>query len=133
MKPTTSKYERIKLQLSPPIAHLTLVYPPVNVIDLQMMGELASAFSEVEALPMISMVILRGEGECFSAGVDIAAHTSSNIAEMLQKFHAVIRIIVRGTKIVLAVIDGNCLGGAAELAMACDIVITTESATWGFP
>jgi len=133
LKPTTSKYGRIRLQLSPPIAHLTLDHPPVNVIDLPMMDELTSAFSEVEALPMISIVILRGEGECFSAGVDVAAHTPSQVAEMLQKFHAIIRIIVTGTKIVLAVIDGNCLGGAAELAMACDIVITTQSATWGFP
>jgi cyclohexa-1,5-dienecarbonyl-CoA hydratase len=133
LKPTTSKYERIRLQLSPPIAHLTLDHPPVNVIDLQMMDELTSAFSDIDGLATISIIILRGEGKCFSAGVDVAAHTSSKIADMLQKFHAVIRIMVTARKIVLAVVDGNCLGGAAELAMASDLVITTQSATWGFP
>jgi len=133
LKPTASQYERINLQLSTPIAHLTLVNPPINVIDLQMMDELASALSEVDALPTISMLMLSGQGKCFSAGVDVAAHTPHKTVEMLQKFHAVIRAIVSAKKIVLAAIDGNCLGGAAELALVCDIVITTASASWGFP
>jgi len=86
-----------------------------------MMDELLSAFSELNALPAISIVILSGQGSSFSAGVDVAAHTPPKVAEMLQKFHAVIRAIV------------SCRKGAAELAMVCDLVITTESATWGFP
>jgi len=126
LKPTTSKYGRIRLQLSPPIAHLTLDHPPVNVIDVPMMDELTSAFSEVEALPMISIVILRGEGECFSAGVDVAAHTPSQVAEMLQKFHAIIRIIVTGTKIVLAyemVEPGFLINGITILRRARDAIV----------
>jgi len=133
LKPTVSQYERIKLQLSTPIAHLTLLNPPLNVIDLPMMDELASALSEVDALPTISMLVLSGQGKCFSAGVDVAAHAPHKTVEMLQKFHGVIRAIVSARKIVLAAVDGNCLGGAAELALVCDLVITTESASWGFP
>jgi cyclohexa-1,5-dienecarbonyl-CoA hydratase len=133
LKQPASQYERIKLQLSAAIAHLSLEHPPLNVIDLPMMDELLSAFSELNALPAISIVILSGQGSSFSAGVDVAAHTPPKVAEMLQKFHAVIRAIVSCRKIVVAVVGGNCLGGAAELAMVCDLVITTESATWGFP
>ena len=130
---TTTQFARITLQLTPPIAHLSLVHPSVNVIDLQMMEELASAFSETESLPAISTIILSGEGRCFSAGVDVAAHTPDKIAAMLQKFHGVVRAIVNTKKITLAVVHGDCLGGGAELAMVCDFVITTASATWGFP
>jgi cyclohexa-1,5-dienecarbonyl-CoA hydratase len=130
---SAKKYERIHLQLAAPLAHISLAQPPVNVIDLQMMEELASAFTEVEALSPISMIVISGQGKCFSTGVDVAAHTPHNIDPMLQKFHAVIRGVLNCRKITVAVVHGNCLGGAAELAMVCDIVITTHSATWGFP
>ena len=130
---TTSQFARITLQLAPPIAHLSLVHPPVNVIDLQTMDELASALSEIESLPAISTIILSGGGKCFSAGVDITAHTPDKIAAMLQKFHEVVRATLNTKKITLAVVHGDCLGGAAELAMVCDFAITTASATWGFP
>lgn len=129
----TSQFDRITLQLAPPMAHLSLAHPPVNVIDLQMMAEMASAISEIESVPAISMIVISGAGKCFSTGVDVAAHTLNQIDAMLQKFHAVIRAVLNSRKITLAVVHGNCLGGAAELAMVCDIVITTDSATWGFP
>ena len=87
LKQPASQYERIDLQLSAATAHLTLAYPPLNVMDLPMMDELVSAFSEVNALPAVSMVILSGQGPSFSAGVDVAAHTPHRITEMLQKFH----------------------------------------------
>jgi cyclohexa-1,5-dienecarbonyl-CoA hydratase len=41
--------------------------------------------------------------------------------------------LVSGKKVTIAGVHGNCLGGGAELAMVCDIVITTDVANWGFP
>lgn len=130
---TKPQFDRITLQLAPPLAHVSLAHAPVNVIDLQMMDELASALSEIESQPGLSMIVISGEGKGFSTGVDIAAHTPDQIGSMLQKFHAVIRAILNTRKITVAVVHGNCLGAAVELAMVCDIVITTASATWGFP
>ena len=133
MKQTASKYERITLKLSPPIAHLWLAHSPLNVIDLPMMDELSSALSEIDVLPTVSTIVLGAEGKSFSSGVDVAAHTCDKVPEMLQKFHAVIRAVISTKKVTIAVVQGNCLGGAAELAMVCDLVITADSATWGFP
>ena len=133
MTATNRQFDRITLQLAPPLAHVSLAHSPVNVIDLKMMDELASAISEVESLPTISMIVISGEGKGFSTGVDVAAHTPDQIDVMLQKFHGVIRAVLSTKKITLAVVHGSCLGGAAELAMVCDLVITTASATWGFP
>ncbi len=78
-------------------------------------------------------MILRGDGKCFSAGVDVAAHAPGSADKMLKKFHAVIRALVATQKITIAVVHGSCLGGGAELAMMCDIVLTAADATWGFP
>jgi cyclohexa-1,5-dienecarbonyl-CoA hydratase len=114
-------------------AWITLKKPPVNVIDIEMMEELASAIAEVEARADVPAMVFRGEGENFSAGVDIAAHTPELIEEMLRKFHAVILGIARSPKVSLAAVHGSCLGGGAELAMVCDLVYTTADAKWGFP
>ena len=98
-----------------------------------MMEELSSATTEIEAQPDISAIVLRGAGKCFSAGVDVAAHAPETVTEMLNKFHRVVRVLINSSKITIAAIHGQCLGGGAELAMICDIVITAESAEWGFP
>ncbi len=98
-----------------------------------MMEELAQALSEIETRPDIAIVVIRGEGKAFSAGVDVAAHTPDKVEQMLAKFHGVIRALVATKKVTIAAVDGHCLGGGAELAMVCDIVYTTEDAQWGFP
>jgi cyclohexa-1,5-dienecarbonyl-CoA hydratase len=124
---------RITLDFEPPVARLTLHHPPLNVIDLAMMDELAHALTEIEARDDVSTLILSGAGKSFSVGVDVAAHTPDEVAAMLTKFHAVIRALVSSRKVTIASGHGHCLGGAAELAMVCDLVYTTENASWGFP
>jgi len=124
---------RVALAFHAPIAQITLINPPLNVIDPPMMRELASALTQIEARTDISVVILSGEGKSFSAGVEVAAHTADKAAAMLTGFHAVIRALVGSKKVTVAAVQGNCMGGGAELAMVCDIIITTEDAQWGFP
>jgi cyclohexa-1,5-dienecarbonyl-CoA hydratase len=124
---------RISLAAAAPVARITLHSPPLNVIDIAMMEELLNALGELEARPDISVIVISAEGEAFSVGVEVAAHTPGKVAEMLQKFHAVIRSLIAAKKVTVAAVRGHCLGGGAELAMVCDIVFTTDSAQWGFP
>ncbi len=133
MDTATTTKSRIALELQPPVAHIRLQNPPVNVIDLPMMDELASALADIETLPAITVLILSGSQKAFSVGVDVAAHTADKVESMLTKFHGVIRALVTSTKVSIAAVHGHCLGGGAELAMVCDLVYTSELATWGFP
>lgn len=124
---------RLTLTFEAHVARIMLAHPPVNVIDIAMMDELAAALAQVEQRDDISCIVIAGEGKLFSAGVDIAAHTPERIAEMLSKFHAVILAIARSKKVTIAKVHGNCLGGGAELALVCDLVYSTAEAVWGFP
>ena len=124
---------RIGLAIDGSVARLTLQNPPLNVIDLAMMDELSQAVTDIEARPEISVVVLNGSEKAFSAGVDVAAHTPDKIDEMLSKFHGAILKLVGLKKVTIAAVRGHCLGGGAELAMVCDMVYTSDSATWGFP
>jgi len=128
-----TKYSRIALELHAPVARISLDRPPLNIIDIPMMEELAEALTEIEARIEISILIISGSQTAFSAGVDVAAHTPDKVEQMLAKFHGVIRMLIASRKVSIAAVHGNCLGGGAELAMVCDLAYTSELATWGFP
>lgn len=128
-----SKHARLTVEVSVPVSRIVLRHAPLNIIDIPMMEELVQALAEIEAHPDISTVLLSGDGKAFSAGVDVADHTPDKVQEMLVKFHAVVRALIATRKVTIAAVHGHCLGGAAELAMVCDIVYTSMSAKWGFP
>jgi len=129
----TTTLTRLAVEIQPPVAQLRLQNPPLNVIDIPMMDELSAALADLESQPNISIITLSGSQKAFSVGVDVAAHTPDKVEGMLAKFHAVIRAIVASRKVTIATVHGHCLGGGAELAMVCDLVYTSELATWGFP
>ncbi len=128
-----TRLARLVVAVDAPLARIVLRHPPLNVIDIPMMEELAQALTEIEARSDVFVTVLSGEGTAFSAGVDVAAHTPDKIEAMLAKFHAVIRALVASRKVTIAAVHGNCLGGGAELAMVCDIVYSAALARWGFP
>lgn len=130
---TESALSRISVDTDDAIARITLRNPPLNVIDIRMMEELSQAIAEIELRAEVRVVLLSADGKGFSAGVDVAAHTPDRVEEMLTKFHGVVRALVATKKVTIAVVHGLCLGGGAELAMACDLVYTSEDAEWAFP
>jgi cyclohexa-1,5-dienecarbonyl-CoA hydratase len=133
MGSVATQLNRVALEILAPVARIELRHPPLNVIDVAMMEELARSLAEIDAQPDVSVIVVSGAGKAFSAGVDVAAHTPEKVEEMLTKFHAVIRALVATKKVTIAAVHGHCLGGGAELAMVCDMAYTTESTQWGFP
>jgi cyclohexa-1,5-dienecarbonyl-CoA hydratase len=126
-------WQKIKLEATAPIARVQLAHGQQNVIGIEMMAELRAGLGEFEAGADVSTIGFNGGEKVFSAGVDIAAHTTDKVAGMLEKFHALVRALVASRKVLVAEVRGNCLGGGAELALVCDIVITADDAQWGFP
>src|SRR6185437_3262896 len=130
--------ERIALEISQSrdrgtVARIVLRHAKRNILDFQMMDELSASLDQLEARHDVPTILIEAAGEHFSAGVDIPSHTPDKVATMLEKFHGVIRRFLKTSKVTVAAVKGCCLGGGAELAMTCDMVITTEAAHWGFP
>src|SRR6201997_5370781 len=130
---TISGLGRLTTSIAGSVARIELRHPPLNIIDVPMMEELAQVLSQIESMPDIAVIVFRGEGTTFSGGVDVAAHTPDKVEEMLAKFHGIIRALVATKRVTIAAVHGHCLGGGAELAMVCDIVYTRKDAQWGFP
>jgi len=115
------------------VARLTLARPPLNVLTIPMMDDLNAALDEAAARPALKAVLLEAEGKAFSAGVDVEDHMGDRVKPMLEAFHGIFRRLHALDCPTVAAVQGAALGGGAELAAFCDLVVASESATIGQP
>jgi enoyl-CoA hydratase len=126
-------YQSIILEREENTAIITFNRPDVmNALNNQTRAEFAAGIAEVAADDNIKVLILTGSGKAFVAGSDIkefsqttpyVAHNIQRLGEMVEKLE----------KPVIAAVNGFCLGGGCEIAMACDIIIASEKARFGQP
>ena len=105
-----------------------------NAISLQMMPEIVAALDEAERDPHVRTVIVTGGADCFSAGADLneALEVRSVPAAMafLGNLHRLNNRIETLDKPVIAAIEGFCMTGGLELALACDLRVAGEGSTF---
>jgi len=97
--------------------------PPVNAFNLEAMQELSALIEEVGADKNIKVVVISGNTRVFSAGADINMLKGSDVDYLmgfLDLCQKTLRKIEMLPKIVIVVIEGHCIGGGLELALACD-------------
>jgi cyclohexa-1,5-dienecarbonyl-CoA hydratase len=127
------RYSTIQFHPGPRVASIVLNRPPLNIIDLEMLGEFDAAWSEVEDLKAQVVVVQSAGDRAFSAGVDVADHAPDKIERMLEQFHRTILRIRRSDCVSIAAIHGHTLGGGAELAMMCDLIVAADNTLMGQP
>jgi len=122
------------MDLDERVATLTVDAPPLNILDLDLLAELEARLDELDALPDLQLVLVRGGGEkAFSAGVSIHDHTPDKIDRMLLSFHGALRRLRDLEAWTVALVHGHCLGGGLELASVCDYLVATGNARFGQP
>jgi enoyl-CoA hydratase len=117
------------------IGILRLHRPEVlNALNMQVMSDLVDALEAMDRDETIRCVILTGDDKAFAAGADINEMAGASAVEMLlrNQFARWQRIRTLGTPLIAAV-SGYALGGGCELAMACDMIIASETARFGQP
>ena len=138
------------------IATITLNRPEVlNALNAAMVSRLHALAAEVETDETIRAVVIRGAGQAFMAGGDIgqfarflearqtdaanhasfshtdgeaAADASAAFADLLTQVNAIVLTLRRMRKPVLAVVEGAAAGFGVSLALACDMVIASDTA-----
>ena len=128
--------ERVVLvEREEPIAVVRLNRPEqLNALNDELMSELVAALEEVDDDAAVRCIVLAGSERAFAAGADIGQMAEASAVEMyearrIDRWDAIRRI---RTPIVAAV-SGFCLGGGNELAMACDLIVASETAQFGQP
>ena len=115
------------------VARLVLSRPPLNVMTVEMMREMAAALDEAAGRPGLKALVLSGDGKVFSTGVAVEAHLGDRVKEMLETFHDLFRRLRALECVTVAAVRGAAIGGGAELATFCDVVIAADDATIGQP
>jgi enoyl-CoA hydratase/carnithine racemase len=108
-----------------------------NAMTWDMYEQLAEACRAITDDRGIRVALFRGAGGNFAAGTDIAQFTAftggeSGIAYE-RRIEASIELIEKIPKPVIAVVEGNCVGGGLIIAAACDLRICTKTARFGVP
>jgi enoyl-CoA hydratase/carnithine racemase len=104
-----------------------------NALSIQCLDEIAAAVRGAESDADSRAVILSGGAEYFSAGADlteaIKVKTSSDGVDYFRRFHRLCEALETLAKPVLAAIEGFCMTGGLELALACDIRVGAKGST----
>jgi methylglutaconyl-CoA hydratase len=138
-------YTRLKLDLSSPASRLTLDRPEVrNAFDDRLIGELLDAFHEVQETWDAASgegpraLILTGGGETFCAGADMhwmrrsAGYSRDENEADAMRMAAMLRALDELPIPTIARVNGACLGGGMGLIACCDIVVSADTAKFGF-
>ena len=129
--------ETVRLERADGLAIVWLNRPKLlNALNLEVVAGLNAALDRLEADPP-GAVILTGAGDrAFAAGGDIAEMRDLSVAEgpaFVLAGQQLTRRLERFPRAIIAAIQGYCLGGGLELALACDIRLAAENATLGLP
>lgn len=106
-----------------------------NSLNSQVIQELTLTFLQLEK-EKAGIVILQGAGKNFAAGADIKEMLNAELDELediTQDVHDLHKLMNNSPIIFIAAIEGYCLGGGFELALACDIRIVSPKAVFGLP
>jgi enoyl-CoA hydratase len=117
------------------VAVVTLNRPDaLNALSDELMEELVSTLQELDRDKEVRCIVLAGNDKAFAAGADIAELARSSAIDLYYQRRIERWDAIRGlwTPLVAAV-SGYCLGGGCELAMACDLIVASESAKFGQP
>ena len=104
-----------------------------NLLSLEMVRALGGAIHALEGVRGIKWLTIEGAGPDFSYGASIREHVPELMASVLPETHRVFKRLLAFPAPTAALVDGRCLGGAFELALACDDIIAAEGSTFGLP
>jgi enoyl-CoA hydratase len=130
-------YQFLLCEIEENVAVVTINRPPVNPLNTQVLQELHDLMSELEENEDVRSIVLTGAGEkAFVAGADINQMLELDhigMMDMNSVSRKALTKIENLSKPVIAAINGLALGGGCELALACDLRISSEKAKFAFP
>jgi enoyl-CoA hydratase/carnithine racemase len=123
----------VTVQIRDGIARITLDRPPLNVLDVDTLRKLNDTLRECDA-SSVRVVLLRSAlPRAFSAGVEVRDHRVGRLDAMLSEVRENARLLLTLKPVTIAAIHGSTLGGGAEMALLCDLILAGDDTVIGFP
>jgi cyclohexa-1,5-dienecarbonyl-CoA hydratase len=104
-----------------------------NLLSLEAIRALGEAIHSIDSERGVKWLTIEGTGGEFSYGARIQEHTPELMQTVLPETHRIIKQLLAFPAPTAALVEGRCLGGGFELALACDDILATDTASFGFP
>jgi cyclohexa-1,5-dienecarbonyl-CoA hydratase len=127
------EFKHIKFKVEGSLARLTLNRPEHNLLNEEMLRELADGVGVAGDREDVKLIVLDSACKVFCGGIDLGEYTSQRVFQMLDAFHAAFAGMLEVGKPVICVVNGPAIGGGAELAAFGDFVIATPKARFAQP
>ncbi len=127
--------ELIQVSVDGGVALLRLNRPEArNALSPELMEQIAATLEDFDPDPEVRCIVIAGSEEVFAAGADIKALSERSFAAALRHPAASFWRRVAAVKTpLIAAVSGYALGGGCELALACDMIVASDSAVFGQP
>ncbi len=130
----------VSFDIDQTVAVITLNRPDkLNAINPEIISGLHESMDRAERDETVRVIVLAGEGRAFSSGFDLNAEDDADwsdttfVRQELQRDFDIIMRFWNCEKPTIAAVHGYCLGGAMELAIACDITVAASGTRFGAP
>lgn len=122
------------------IGRITLNRPEKrNALNAEVIAAMRDALGRAASDPSVRVVVITGAGKDFCAGMDLVAFDKGNDADAVEHLETarsvagLLLAIRKHPRPVVAAVHGRALAGGAGIASACDLILVTESASFGYP
>jgi len=128
-----SEPKYIKFEKADGVARITLNRPKFNMMSIEMIQEMSSQVEPLLDDDDLKCLAFYAEGKHFCTGVEVGDHKPEKVDTMIATFNRFLELMDQLEIPTIAVVQGFCLGGGMELAIACDSILAGKSAKFGQP
>jgi enoyl-CoA hydratase len=119
------------------VTAITLNRPKkLNALSIELLSELTHAIKEIEDDDDVRVVIIKGAGKAFCAGIDVSqasAQDPMSIRKFMKILNGGIKVVRYLEKPVIAAVHGHAIGAGIELMISCDIVFAADNSMFSMP
>ncbi|MEX1183978.1 MAG: enoyl-CoA hydratase/isomerase family protein [Gemmatimonadota bacterium] len=128
-------YEYIDLALDEGTQSATLLLDraPANLLNIAMVEEVNDALQSLRGLQWLEVLVVRGANGTFSEGIDLKEHVQKRVQRLLQVYLRTFETMRMLDVISIAAVEGRAWGAGFELALGCNLIVATETASFALP